>query len=360
MPADFSHPRAWIEIGGQAVPWQLLLRAEIDNTLYMAADSADLVLRNDTLISDYLRKDMEVRIWIGYVRNPDAWGRDELTHLFTGRIDGILPLFGKGMTVRVMCRDLSARLIDSHFTGSWENLTSSELATRLFQSRGLTPVVTPTSTAIERDLVYDRREWEILQGMAERDGFVCYVDKDGRGYYGPRAETDEITEAAIRYRQGPGSNVVDEFEFEDTRINVVNRVVVRHYLGRTKGYVEGMAEDAEHIAQYGLNQRIIHDSHATSTALADQIAAQKLAIYRRVAVTGRGRVVGNPQLRAEAKVAALGFGRFDGPYYIDRAKHVLNKSNGYLTDLTVASLRPENAFQYRSDLRRERGETTTR
>lgn len=354
-----TYPRAWVEIGGQVVPWQFLLKVEVDNTLYMAADSAELVLRNDTLISDYLRKKQEVRIWLGYVRNPDSWGRDELTHLFTGQIDGILPLFGKGMTVRVMCRDYSAILIDSHFTGSWENLTTSELATRLFQARGLTPVVTPTSTPIEREMVYDRREWEILQAMAERDGFVCYVDKDKRGYYGPRSEADELTSAALRYRQGPGSNVI-EWEFEDTSVNVINRVIVRHYLGRTKGYVEGMAEDPEHIAQYGLRQRIIHDSHAVDTATANRIAEEKLKIYKRVAVTGRGRVIGNPELRAEAKVVAIGFGRFDGPYYIDRATHTLDKLNGYVTELTVASLRPENAFQYRADLRRERGQTTTR
>lgn len=350
-------PRSWVEVGGQVIPWQYLLKTQVDNNLYFAADSAELVLRNDTYLSDFFRKQQEIKVWIGHVTNPATCLRDELTHLFTGRIDGILPVFGRRMEVRVMCRDYSAPLIDSTFTGSWQNLTTSELAARLFRSRGLTPVVTPTETPIDQEMVRDRKEWEILRAMSERDGFVAYVDKDRNGYYGPRQGEDEQPIAQLQYRQGPTSNVVS-MDFDDSAVDVFNRVVVRHYTGRSGGYVEGVAEDPDLIARYGLQEKILHDSAAKTVALARQIAERKLALFKRMAVTARGVVIGSPAMRAEGKVQTVGFGRFDGPYYINRARHQLDKANGYLVDLDLTSLRPDNAFQYRSDLEWERGRTS--
>lgn len=350
------YPRVWVEIGGQAIPWPFLQKGDITNTLYMAADSAELTFRNDTLLSDYLRKQQEVRIWMGYVQDPQDWARDELTHMFTGVVDGVLPTFAKGQTVRLMCRDYSAALIDSQFTGSWENLTTSELATRLFGARGLTPVVTATSTAIPQELVADKKEWEILQAMAERDGFVCCVDKDKNGYYGPRQGIDDQVSAELRYRQGTDSNVIS-LDFDDTKINVVNKVIVRHYLGRTKGYIEAAAEDADLIARYGLQQKIIHDALAKTQALAQQIADAKLALYKRDATTAKGYVIGHSGLRAESKVQVTGCGRFDGPYYVNEARHQLDKHNGYLTEISLTSLRPDNQYQYRDDLTTETGAT---
>lgn len=352
-----TFPRAWAEVAGQAVPWQYLLKSQVDNNLYFAADSAEITFKNDTYLSDFLRKQQEVKVWFGLVTDPTRWSRDELTHIFTGQIDGVLPTFSKGMVVKIMCRDYSAPLIDSSFTGTWQNLTTSELATRLFRARGLNPVVTSTETTIDQEMVRDRREWEILQAMAERDGFIAYVDKDRNGYYGPRKGEDEIAVAQLRYRQGPGSNVI-EMGFDDSTIGVYNRVVVRHYTGRNGGYVEGVAEDQDLIDRYGLQQKVIHVAAAKTPAIAKQIAESKLQLYRRTAVTGRGIVVGNPGLRAESKLQVSGFGRFDGPYYINRARHTLDKIAGYEVDIDVASLRPDNAFQYRSDLERERGQTS--
>lgn len=350
------NPRAWVEVAGQAVPWAFYRKADVESTLYMAADSAEIVFRNDTLLSDFLRKQQEVRVWMGYVADPQRWGRDELTHVFTGLIDGVLPAFEKDMTVRIMCRDYSAPLIDSAFTGSWENLTTSELATALFRARGLTPVVTATETIVLQELVADRKEWEILQAMAERDGFVCYVDKNKNGYYGPRQDSDEQLMAALRYRQGPGSTVLT-MEFDDTKVGIINRVIVRHYLGKTKGYVEAIAEDRALIEEYGVQQRIFHDALAKDQATAQRIADAKLKLCKRQAVTARGTVPGHPGLLAEAKVQAIGFGRFSGPYYIDLAKHTIDKINGYTTQLTLVNLRPENTYQYRDDLNQERGQT---
>lgn len=352
------YPRAWVEVAAEPIPWRFLTAAGVENTLYMAADSAELTFRNDTHLSDYLRKAQEVRIWMGYVQNPDHWGRDELQHLFTGPIDGVLPTFGKGMSVRVMCRDYSGPLIDSAFTGSWVNLTTGELATRMFRTRGLNPVVTATETLIEQEMVHNRKEWNVLQAMADRDGFVCYVDKHKNGYYGPRKGEDEVAIASLRYRQGPGSNV-QQLDFDDSKVGVINRAVVRHYMGRNRGYVEAVAEDADHIARYGVLERVFHDAQAKTVPQAQQIADKKLKLYSRLSVTGRGPVIGHPALRAEAKVMVAGCGRFDGPYYIDRAKHSIDKHNGYLTDLTLVNLRPENQFQYRNDLDAERGRTTT-
>jgi len=354
-----TYPRAWIEVGSRVVPYQYLLSALVDNTLYMAADSAELEFSNDRLLSDYFRKLQEVKVWMGHVTNPDRWSRDELAHVFTGQVDGVLPRFANGMTCRLMCRDYSAQLIDSQFTGSVQNVTTSELATLLFQRRGLNPIVTPTDTPVPEELVHDQKEWSVLQRMAERDGFVCYVDKDRNGYYGPRKAEDEAPIATIRYGTEGANITADGIEFDDSKVDVPNRVIVRHYLGRTKGYVEAVAEDTDLINRYGVIQRIIHDPLATDQATAQRIADNKLRLYKRGAVTANGTVIGNPLMRAEAKVQAEGFGRFSGPYYLDRVRHRFNKGEGYVCQLTMVNLRPENQFQYRDDLTQDTGRTTT-
>jgi len=60
-------------------------------------------------------------------------------------------------------------------------------------------------------------------------------------------------------------------------------------------------------------------------------------------------VVGNPFLLAEKRVKILGFGRFSGIYYIERATHQYG-TEGYITDLSLTNVRPQDAQQYRQDI----------
>lgn len=349
-------PRCWIEIYNPdtqepvAVRWTDILDVSVENTLYLAADSFEIVLRNDQLLSDWLRKEQEVRIWLGYVKNASEWGKSELTHIFTGKIDGVRPNFNMQMTVQLLGRDYSAPLLDSEFNLAFAERTSSQIAQILAEKRGLTPKITDTEVIIEKDLYQDKKEWEVLQALADREGFVCYVTKEKELYFGPRSDDDETVVAELKYRQKEKSNLIS-INFDDSMVGVINKVVVRHWVGKHKRLVEAEDHNQDLIDKYGEKVRIVYDSKAKTDELAKAQATKRLKEWSRAVVTAdEVRIVGDPAISAEKMVDIEGCGRFDGKYYIDRVRHVYQKSEGYLCELNITSQRPDSAAQYRQDL----------
>lgn len=67
-------------------------------------------------------------------------------------------------------------------------------------------------------------------------------------------------------------------------------------------------------------------------------------------VTGVGLCTGNPQLSAEKRIRASGFGRFDECYYLEKVIHEMDKGSGYKCSFDITSVRPDSAEQYRQDL----------
>lgn len=348
--------RCWIEVTDPdtsqpvAVKWSDVMNLNLDLSLYVAADSFDCTLKNDLLLSDYLRKEQEISFWLGSVADPNQWSKAELTHVFTGKIDGVRPFFGDQMTVQLVGRDYSARLIDTEVSVAYAERTASELAMLLANKHGLGADVTPTDVIVEKDLYKDRKEWEILQELADREGFVCFVKKNNVLYFGPRKDTDDTIIAELNYRQKEKSNVLS-VQFDDSIVGVINYVVVRHWLGKKKGLIEGEAKNQDLIDKYGEKRRVIYDPKAKTQELADQIAAKRLKELSRTVVTAdQIRLSCDPRLEPEKMVTAKGYGRFDGTYYIEKVRHSLSKTGGAFTEVNITSERVDSAAQYRQDL----------
>lgn len=345
----------WIEVTDPEKNEPVLVRfsdvldLNIEQSLYVAADTFDCMLKNDLLLSDYLRKEQEVSFWLGTTKNLGGWTKDELTHVFTGKIDAVRPRFGSQMTVQLIGRDFAARLIDTEFSVAFAERTASDIAKMLAEKHGLTAEVTPTTMVIEKDLYKDRKEWAILQELADREGFVCYVKKNKTLYFGPRKDTDDTVVAELYYNQKEKSNIL-EIEFDDSLVGVINYVVVRHWMGRGKRLIEGEAKNQELIDKYGEKKRVVYDPKAKTQELADEIAAKKLKEWSRMVVTAEQvRLPCAPYLECEKLVNVTGCGRFDGKYYIERVRHQYNKA-GWFTEANLTSQRPDSAAQYRQDL----------
>lgn len=344
-------PRAIVEVAGVNVRWHDLIDLSIENTLYLAADSFEATFRNDQYLSDWFRKLQEVRIYLGYVKNPGAWSRAELDHVFTGRIDGVKPKFGSSMNVHLIGRDYSAPMIDTEYSVAYAERTSSQIVVMIAEKYGLTPLVTTTTAIADRDMFANKKEWEVLQALADLEGFVCYVTKDKELYFGPRQEDDEKVVAELNYRL-PGLANTAEIEFDDSLVGVVNKVTVRHWQGQNKKLIEASAVNEELLKAMGgqVKERIFYESKAKTYDLARSYAEKRLKQYSRAVVTATGIYPGNQKMLAEKKVKVSGCGRFDEAYYIEKATHRLSKSEGYRTTFDITSIRPESAEQYRQDL----------
>ncbi|WP_242656375.1 phage late control D family protein [Desulfofundulus thermosubterraneus] len=319
-----------------------LISARWENTLYLAADSLEVKLKNEDRLSDYLRKKQEVQLYLGYVKNASYWRLDELSYCFGGLIDAVRPVFeGEGETVTLLCRDYSAPLIDTAYSIAYAERTSAQIAQMLAAKYGLRAKIVPTTDVLEKELFQDGSEWEQLQLLAEREGYVCYVKKEKELVFAPRTEEEIVARLAWK------ANVV-RAEFEDSGVGVYNKVTVRHWTKKQK--IEGSAEDAFLIQQMGgVKERIIYDASVKSPAQAKEKAKKRLQELSRSVITAEVTVVGDPVLLAEKRVDMIGFGRFSGVYYIERAIHQYG-AEGYVVDLSLTNVRPQDAQQYRQDL----------
>jgi phage protein D len=101
--------------------------------------------------------------------------------LILGQVDDIAfdPVRG---TLLLTGRDLTALLIDTRFSFGYLNQTSSQIATVLAESHGLTPVITATTTPIGTfysqnhiSLTQQRSAWDILTELAGFENFDAFV-----------------------------------------------------------------------------------------------------------------------------------------------------------------------------------------
>ncbi len=338
-------PRAIVEVAGVDVKWSDIISLKVENTLYMAADSFEATFDNSRLLSDWFRKEQEVKIYMGYVKDPVHWTKSELTHVFTGKIDGVKPSFSNPNVVHLIGRDYSARMIDTEYSIVFKNQKSGQIAKLLADKYKLKFVGNTGDSTLDKEIFHDRKEWDILQTLADREGFVCYVDKLKQLYFGERKESDEKSTYTFDRTKGRENCRVD---FDDSSVGVLTKVTVRHW--HKKKLIQASAENKELAKRIGqVKERIVYDSKAITPALAKQIADKKLKEWSRNTVTGAVTTSLLPTLFAEKKVSLVGCGRFSGLYYCDQVTHAFDHS-GAITDIDITNIRPDTAEQYRNDL----------
>jgi hypothetical protein len=338
-------PRAIIEVSGVAVKWTDIISLRVENTLYMAADSFEITLDNSNLLSNWFRKEQEVKLYIGYVKDPTNWGKKDLTHMFTGKIDGVKPSFGNPNTVQLIGRDYSARMIDTQSTIAFKHQKSGQIAKYFANKYNLKFIGQPGDTDISKEMITDKKEWDILQALADREGFVCYVTKNKELYFGPRKQSDEKSIFTFSRISGKVNCSID---YDDSSLDVITKVTVKHW--HKKKLIQASAENKLLTKVVGqVKERVVYDPKAKTIALASSIAKKRLTEWSRNVVTASAHSYLIPILAAEKKVLTEGTGRFDGTYYIEHVTHDFSKA-GATTEVQITNIRSDNAEQYRDDL----------
>lgn len=135
-----------------------------------------------------------VEVFTGYPHDAVNYGVGDLQSLVLGGINdlGVKVFENGGGFIEFNGFDLSKKFIDNKTTEKYQNQTSSQIATILANNRGLTPVVTPTTTPAgfyyNQDYVQlgnQVTEWDLLTYLAQNEGFTVFV----RGmslYFQPR------------------------------------------------------------------------------------------------------------------------------------------------------------------------------
>ncbi len=155
--------------------------------LYNAADKINIEywLGQDAIL---------VEVFVGFPSDPINYGIADLQSLVLGGVNDLnVKIFdGGGGFVVFNGFDLSKKFQDNKIVEKFQNQTSSQIAITLANRRGLTPVVTATTTHAGTyytqnsvQLGTQVTEWDLLTFLAQQEGFQVFV----RGtslYFQPR------------------------------------------------------------------------------------------------------------------------------------------------------------------------------
>jgi phage protein D len=180
-------PRGVVKVND--VPLEGWINWEVDNNVFYEADTFRVTFALSALPAAFgdawwaSQPEVFVEIFAGFPADAGNYTAADLQSLTYGRVDEIAydPV---ARTLRVSGRDLTATLIDTKTTETFQNLTSSQIATQIAKRHGLTPVVTATQKLTGKYCQLDqvrvnqqRSEWDLLTALAGEEQFSVYVKR---------------------------------------------------------------------------------------------------------------------------------------------------------------------------------------
>lgn len=122
-----------------------------------------------------------VDVYAGIPPDPQAYSTDDLTQIFTARIDK-LDLDVELQRVTLSGRDMTSLLTDNKTTQKWPNLTASQIAQDIATLWGFQSNIQATTGTVGNFYTQDHVKlakaetyWDILTYLAQREGYQCFV-----------------------------------------------------------------------------------------------------------------------------------------------------------------------------------------
>jgi phage protein D len=353
-------PRAIVKVAGVIVTGWVSWSVE-NNTLYQA-DTFRVVFAVNQLpdetnamwFSD--QSEAFVEIFAGFPADPQNFSETDLTSLIYGRVDDI-DYDPVSTTITLTGRDLTAAFIDSKRSLQFQNMTSSQIATKLAQEHGLTPVVTATTKRAGNIYAYDhvrqmnqRSEWDLLSFLADEEGYIVYV-KGKELHFEPRPD-EQAEPYEIRWEineQGlPVANVMDLVLSRSLTVAKGVTVVVRSWNAKqAKGFTayypsKGKSTQAGQASPFG-NQQIYSIVRGGLTAEQASFLAQKT--HREITqheMKLRARLPADDDLTTTSMLRLTGTGtKFDQDYYVDSITRSMSVTEGYVMTASAKNHNPE-------------------
>jgi len=160
---------------------------EVDSNTYSEADTFRVTFALSALPPAYndawwaSQTEVFIEIFAGFPADAENYSAAELQSLTYGRVDDI-EYDPVGRQLHVSGRDLTAILIDARTTESFENDTASDVANKLAERHGFTPIVTATTDFTGKyyetstiKVNAQRSEWDILTGLAAAEGYEVFI-----------------------------------------------------------------------------------------------------------------------------------------------------------------------------------------
>lgn len=263
-------------------------------------------------------------------------GLDELAPktLFKGEVVTIEPEFGAGgCAVSVRAYHRSHRLHRSRQVRSFQNMTASDIVSKIAGENGMSADVESSGHSYEFMQQDNETDWDFMWRLAERVGFECVVDDQKLIFRRPQAEGA----VALMW-----PDTLRSFSPRLTGVQQVDTVTLSAFNPKTKDVISASAGSPHQIAEIGIKRGEVvspfgggkvhvatepvkntGEGNALAQALLDKLANGYIA--------ADGVAPGNPDIKAGAKITVTGIGsKFSGSYRVATCTHVL-RAGGYET-----------------------------
>jgi Bacteriophage probable baseplate hub protein len=276
-----------------------------------------------------------------------GYGSD-LTTVFDGEITAIEATFPEdgAATVDVHCHSFLHRLSRSVVTNTFVKLKDSAIAMQIGQAAGLRVQTRDSKLTHPFVLQYNQTNLEFLLERASLIGYELLANGKTLVFRPATDETDPVATLAYAAATNPLLSV----SLREEVLGQGGKVTVRA-VDPIKGdlILGSAAADAElepattqlrsgpSVSRrvFGAADHVVVDRPLASKAEADALAKSILNGRARSFVTGSGRSLGLPALRAGGVVRLQGLGqKFNGSYYVLQSTHTLSE-DGYMTSFRV-------------------------
>lgn len=215
---------------------------------------------------------------------------------------------------------------------AWENVRLSEIVRDVARAGLLA-----ANYLIKDDPLYERRDQRdetdltFLRRLCSDEGFSLKCTDEQLVVFDPRELSEADPVLTIVY----GRDNIKGWRFTAQNHDVYKSCTLEYYDPKKGKYVKYTYKQPG--METGKTKKL--QKYASSKAEAERIAKAALYEANRNEVTGSLEMVGDTRLVAGATVAVVGFGRFDGKYFIRSATH--NVASGYTTSVELSNTREE-------------------
>jgi phage protein D len=330
-----------IKVEGQALDPSIaagLLEARVQDNL-MLPDAFMLRLRDtDFKLVDGTLFDVGAKIELKFT----AAGPSSPADAFTGEVATIAPQFeAEGCVLLVRGYDVSHKLNRSRKTRTFQDMTASDIASKIIGEAGLPAEVTPTNDVHPFEQQSNETDWDYLWRLAGRVSYelACI---DGKIHFRPPG-----TSAGTPVKLAWGEDL-RAFHPRATAVAQVDKVTVSGWDPKAKRRVTANAQTAKLDSSIGLQRNAVaqglgggtitvSDQIVTSQGEADALAQSTLDRLANAWLEAEGACRGNPKIRAGSKVQITGIGtRFSGEYLVTKSTHVMRGLTGYETEFEIS------------------------
>lgn len=337
-------PRLRIKAGGVALPRPIEAMVDLTNTWTASKWSAAIALNDaDQMNAAWWASQANVRIEIDYALDGQTFVQQMI-----GNTDDIA-LNWEHNQLTLTGRDLTALLIDVKTAETYQNQTSSEIATLLAKNVGLgTSHIVATTTPIGEyyagdavrlssgDLAHSITYWDLLVYLAQHENFDLFV-KGTDLYFQPLASVSTVTfQVTVSRNSGIATANVSDLQLHRSLTLAKDiTVTVKSYNSAMGKAVTGIAKRAAKGKATGPEQSYVFYKPNLTPAQAQDLANQRLSQITRheklITFDCPPELVLTPQ----GMIRLTGTGtEFDQTYYPDGITRTMSQQ--YATQSVVA------------------------